>query len=129
MCGIVGLLALRDGPGPGAGEVRAMAATLVHRGPDAEGFLVEGRAALGFRRLSVIDLRSGDQPAFGEDGSVAVFQNGEIYNFRELRAELEADGHAFRSRGDTEVLAHLYEQEGDRFVERLHGMFAIALYD
>ena len=129
MCGIVGLLALRDGPPPCAEEVRAMAGTLVHRGPDADGFFVAGRAALGFRRLSVVDLHTGHQPAFGEDGSVAVFQNGEIYNFRELRGELEAKGHTFRSRGDTEAIAHLYEEEGERFVERLRGMFAIALYD
>jgi asparagine synthase (glutamine-hydrolysing) len=106
-----------------------MATRLVHRGPDSDGYLVDGPVALGVRRLSIIDLATGDQPIFNEDRSVAVIQNGEIYNFPALRAELEQAGHVFRSRSDTEVIAHLYEQDGERFVERLLGMFAIAVYD
>src|SRR5215212_1043654 len=102
MCGIVGILGLGDGPPPEEADVRRMAETLVHRGPDDEGFLVERGVALGFRRLSVIDLEQGNQPVFGEDRSVAVFQNGEIYNFRELRAGLEAKGHQFKTESDTE---------------------------
>src|SRR4051794_12831927 len=128
MCGIVGIFGLRDGPNRAA-DVRAMAGTLVHRGPDADGFLVDGRASLGFRRLSIIDLESGDQPIYNEDRSVAVFQNGEIYNYQELRAELEARGHRFTTHSDTETIVHLYEQEGDSFVERLRGMFAVAVFD
>jgi asparagine synthase (glutamine-hydrolysing) len=129
MCGIAGLLALRDGPPPRAEEIQAMVERLVHRGPDSDGFLIDGPAALGVRRLSIIDLEGGSQPIFSEDRSIAVFQNGEIYNFRELRAELEAKRHRFRTRSDTEVIVHLYEDVGERFVERLRGMFAIALFD
>jgi asparagine synthase (glutamine-hydrolysing) len=106
-----------------------MNAQLVHRGPDSEGFFHSGGVALGMRRLSIIDLEHGDQPISNEDGSVTVVQNGEIYNYRELRRELEGAGHRFRTASDTEVLVHLYEQHGDGFVERLRGMFAIALWD
>ena len=106
-----------------------MSATLVHRGPDSDGAIVEGAVGLAARRLSIIDLETGDQPVANEDGSVHVVQNGELYNYRELRAELEAQGHRFRTHGDTEVLAHLYEQHGDGFAERLRGMFAAAIWD
>ncbi|HET6203787.1 MAG TPA: asparagine synthase (glutamine-hydrolyzing) [Planctomycetota bacterium] len=129
MCGLAGAIALRGSPPPTEADVRAMAATIVHRGPDAEGFFVEGPAALGYRRLAILDLAGGDQPIFSEDGRAVVFQNGEIYNFRELRAELEGKGHSFRTAGDTEVIAHLYEESGDAFPERLRGMFAVAVYD
>jgi asparagine synthase (glutamine-hydrolysing) len=127
MCGICGI-ASSDGP-VDADRVAAMSATLVHRGPDSFGEFSDGTAALAARRLSIIDLETGDQPIANEDGTLHVVQNGEIYNYRELRAELERSGHRFRTRGDTEVLLHLYEQHGDKFAERLRGMFAIAIWD
>src|SRR5215216_2155319 len=90
-----------------------MSATLVHRGPDSDGQLLDGPAALASRRLSIIDLETGDQPIANEDGTVHVVQNGELYNYRELRARLERGGHRFATRSDTEVLVHLYEDHGD----------------
>ncbi|HEY6585284.1 MAG TPA: asparagine synthase (glutamine-hydrolyzing) [Gaiellaceae bacterium] len=127
MCGIAGLA---SGSGTADPErLRAMSATLVHRGPDADGTLVDGPVGLASRRLSIIDLETGDQPIANEDGTVHVIQNGEIYNYRELRAELERAGHRFTTQSDTEVLVHLYEQHGDGFAERLRGMFAIAVWD
>jgi len=101
----------------------------VHRGPDSDGAYVEGPVGLAARRLAIIDLVSGDQPLANEDGRITVVQNGEIYNYRELRLELERAGHRFSTSGDTEVLAHLYEEHGDHFAERLRGMFAVALWD
>src|SRR5215211_1441099 len=127
MCGICGL-ASRGGPAD-PDRLRAMSATLVHRGPDSDGLLVDGPVGLAARRLSIIDLETGDQPLANEDGTIAVVQNGELYNYRELRHELEADGHRFRTHGDTEVLVHLYEEHGDGFAARLRGMFAVALWD
>ena len=129
MCGICGLLA-RDGAGPVDAEaLEAMNATMVHRGPDSAGALVDGPVGLAARRLAIIDLEHGDQPLSNEDGTVTVVQNGEIYNHEALHAELEAAGHRFRTRSDTEVLAHAYEQWGVGFVEQLRGMFALALWD
>src|SRR5215211_2881332 len=106
-----------------------MSAKLVHRGPDSDGSFAAGQAALAARRLAIIDLETGDQPIANEDETVHVVQNGELYNYRELRAELERAGHRFRTHGDTEVLVHLYEQEGLGFARRLRGMFAVALWD
>src|SRR5438309_6499700 len=106
-----------------------MSATLVHRGPDSDGSFVEGGVGLAARRLSIIDLEGGDQPIANEDGTVHVVQNGEIYNHEALRRELQAAGHRFRTRCDTEVLVHLYEEHGDDFARRLRGMFAIAIWD
>jgi asparagine synthase (glutamine-hydrolysing) len=106
-----------------------MSAKLVHRGPDSDGIFAEGQAALAARRLAIIDLETGDQPIANEDSTIHVVQNGELYNYRELRAELERAGHRFRTHGDTEVLVHLYEQEGLEFARRLRGMFAVALWD
>lgn len=106
-----------------------MNAKLVHRGPDSEGTFLDGGVGIAARRLSIIDLQTGDQPLANEDGSVRVAQNGEIYNYRELRAELAAKGHRFASQGDTEVIAHLYEEYGLDFAARLRGMFALAIWD
>jgi len=106
-----------------------MLATLAHRGPDDQFLVADARTAIGTRRLSIIDLDTGRQPLSNEDGSIVVSQNGEIYNYIELREELSAKGHTFRTKGDTETIAHLYEEYGDRLVERLRGMFAIALWD
>ena len=106
-----------------------MSGKLVHRGPDSDGAFVEGPAALAARRLAIIDLQTGDQPIANENETIHVVQNGELYNYRELRAELERAGHRFRTHGDTEVLVHLYEQDGLAFARRLRGMFAVALWD
>jgi asparagine synthase (glutamine-hydrolysing) len=129
MCGIAGQAAL-DGLADPI-EVRKMTEALTHRGPDDEGFYADpgGAVALGMRRLAIIDLTSGRQPIAGEDGRVVCVFNGEIYNFRALRADLEARGHVFRSSSDTEVIVHLYEDEGPACLDRLRGMFAIALWD
>jgi asparagine synthase (glutamine-hydrolysing) len=127
VCGICGI-ASTNGSAV-TDRVAAMSATLVHRGPDSFGEFSDGDVALAARRLSIIDLETGDQPIANEDGTLHVIQNGEIYNYRELRRELERAGHHFRTQGDTEVLLHLYEEHGDRFAERLRGMFAIAIWD
>src|ERR687886_422409 len=109
--------------------LRAMAGALAHRGPDSEGLLVDGRAALAARRLSIIDLTRGHQPMANEDRTVHVVQNGELYEHRSLQADLERRGHRFGSHCDTEVLPHLYEERGAAFADGLRGMFAIALWD
>jgi asparagine synthase (glutamine-hydrolysing) len=127
MCGICGIVA-RDGS-PDRSRLEAMAATLEHRGPDSDGYYVDGPIALAARRLSIIDLEHGDQPIANEDGSIRVVQNGEIYNYRELSADLRHAGHTFRTRCDTEVLVHAYEEWGDEFAKRLRGMFAVAIWD
>ncbi|MBA2361827.1 MAG: asparagine synthase (glutamine-hydrolyzing) [Actinobacteria bacterium] len=127
MCGICGLASKH-----GAADrerLREMSATLVHRGPDSDGALVDGPVGIACRRLSIIDIQGGDQPISNEDGTVHVVQNGEIYNYLELRAELASCGHRFATRCDTEVLVHLYEELGPAFAERLRGMFAIAIWD
>jgi asparagine synthase (glutamine-hydrolysing) len=129
MCGICGLVSLDGVSPPDTGALTTMNRTLEHRGPDSDGLVAVGPVALAARRLSIIDLAGGDQPIANEDGQVQVVQNGEIYNHRELRTKLEARGHAFRTRSDTEVLVHLYEERGPRFVEDLRGMFAVALWD
>src|SRR5688572_16193584 len=129
MCGIAGLLA----PSPTLPVSRElllrMNAAQFHRGPDDGDLHVEPGVGLGHRRLSIIDLSTGRQPLFNEDGSVAVVFNGEIYNYRQLAAELAAAGHAFRTRSDTEVIVHAWEQWGEQCVTRFRGMFAFALWD
>jgi asparagine synthase (glutamine-hydrolysing) len=127
MCGIAGIASSRGAPD--RDRLVAMSATLVHRGPDSDGLVVDGPVGLAARRLSIIDLETGDQPVANEDGSVTVVQNGEIYNYRELRGRLERAGHRFATQGDTEVLAHLYEEHGDGFAGLLRGMFAVAIWD
>lgn len=128
MCGIYGLTNFKEESTP-PGVLQAMGDVITHRGPDDQGAYVGPGVALGMRRLSIIDLAGGHQPICSEDGSVRVVCNGEIYNFLELRKELESKGHVFSCHSDTEVLVHLYEQEGLDFLERLRGMFAIALWD
>lgn len=129
MCGITGIVDLRGEGRVGREVLARMTATLVHRGPDSDGFFVEGSVGLGFRRLSIIDLAGGDQPMFTEDGSVVSVCNGEIFNYVELREGLRARGHAFRTNCDVEVLGHLYEEHGEGFLGRLNGQFAFAVYD
>src|SRR6266581_4855233 len=127
MCGICGIAAPHGRAD--LDRIAAISATLVHRGPDSFGEYAEGPVALAARRLSIIDLETGDQPIGNEDGTVQVVQNGEIYNYRELRRELQRAGHRFRTHGDTEVLVHLYEEHGDGFAAKLRGMFAVAIWD
>ena len=129
MCGIAGILDLHGHRPPQRGELEAMISRLHHRGPDGRGVYAEGPAGLAHARLSIIDLEGGAQPIHNEDRSVWVVFNGEIFNYLELRAELEAQGHRFYTHSDTEVIVHLYEQHGDAFVSRLNGQFAMALWD
>ena len=129
MCGICGQASLDGASGRDPAVLAAMNEALVHRGPDSDGMLLDGPVGLAVRRLSIIDLAGGDQPIANEDGTVHVVQNGEIYNYRELRADLARRGHSFSTHSDTEVLVHLYEERGDSFVADLRGMFAIALWD
>jgi asparagine synthase (glutamine-hydrolysing) len=127
MCGICGIASRTAAPD--LDRLAAMSASLVHRGPDSGGEYANGPIALAARRLSIIDLAGGDQPMVSEDGSCVVVQNGEIYNYPELRRELERDGHSFRTHCDTEVHLHLYERHGPEYVRRLRGMFAVAVWD
>jgi len=129
MCGICGLLDLRGKRDFGPALLRRMNEALRHRGPDEGGEHFEPGLALGHRRLSIIDIATGQQPLFNEDGSVAVVFNGEIYNYRELVPELEALGHVFRTRSDTEVIVHAWEAWGEACVTRFRGMFAFAVWD
>lgn len=129
MCGIVGVYHYGRGQAVEAALLDRMNSLLVHRGPDDAGTHLEGRVGLAMRRLSIIDISSGHQPMGNEDGTVWVTCNGEIYNFRELREELEGKGHPFKTRSDTEVILHLYEEMGPECVRRLRGMFAFALWD
>lgn len=129
MCGIVGVCNPRGEP-VAAPLIQRMTRALAHRGPDGEGHYTDGAVALGHRRLAIIDLSpAGQQPMANEDGSVVISYNGEIYNFQRLRVELEAQGHRFHSRTDTEVVVHAYEAWGDECVQRLNGMFAFAIWD
>ncbi len=128
MCGIAGIVGSR-GDVIDASDIRQMCQTIVHRGPDDEGFYVEGPVGLGMRRLSIIDLSGGRQPIHNEDESVWIVFNGEIYNFPQLRSELLDRGHQFYTHSDTEVIVHLYEEMGADCVQKLRGMFAFALYD
>ena len=129
MCGIAGIAATAGGRPPCMRQLRAMCDTMVHRGPDDQGVEINAGVALGMRRLSIIDLEGGHQPIANEDGTVRVIFNGEIYNYRALRRELEQKGHRFASASDTEVIVHLWEEVGADFPTRLNGMFAIALHD
>ena len=129
MCGIAGFAGWPLGAEEAGRSVRAMCDAILHRGPDDSGYFVAPEVALGMRRLSIIDVAGGQQPIGNEDGSVQVVFNGEIYNHHEVRRDLVGRGHRFRTRSDTETIVHLYEEMGEAFVERLRGMFAIALWD
>lgn len=129
MCGITGKLHFDRQASVDPNLLRQMMRVIEHRGPDGEGVHLSGPVGLGHRRLAIIDLSTGDQPMCNEDASVWVVFNGEIYNYVELRADLLARGHVFRSNSDTEVIVHLYEELGDRCVEKFQGMFAFALWD
>lgn len=128
MCGICGIFDLSGEPIERA-TLSRMNAVIRHRGPDGEGEFVDGELGLGHRRLSIIDVGGGGQPIGNEDGSIQIVFNGEIYNFVELRSELEAFGHRFKTRSDTEVIVHAYEQWGTACVSRFNGMFAFAIWD
>jgi len=129
MCGIAGILAESSGAPPRREELEAMTRALRHRGPDGDGYYTDFAVGLGHARLSIIDLAGGAQPIHNEDETVWVVFNGEIFNYVELRATLEMQGHRFYTHSDTEVLVHLYEQHGEDFVQHLNGQFAIALWD
>ncbi|MFO0756289.1 MAG: asparagine synthase (glutamine-hydrolyzing) [Byssovorax sp.] len=130
MCGIAGVVALREGLAPPSREALCrMAGALLHRGPDEQGIYRDARAGLAHTRLSIIDLSTGQQPLANEDGSLWVVFNGEIFNYLELRSELIAAGHVFRTRSDTEVIVHAYEAWGDHAFARFNGQFAVALWD
>jgi asparagine synthase (glutamine-hydrolysing) len=129
MCGICGKLEFDSGSKIAPSLLKQMADAMVHRGPDDEGYFVDGQAGLGFRRLSIIDLSGGHQPLANEDGSIWIVFNGEIYNYKELRAFLVAKGHVFKTQSDTEVIVHLYEEFGVGCVDKLRGMFGFAIWD
>lgn len=129
MCGLAGFLGPPDAPGAARATLERMIRTLHHRGPDGYGFHVDGGVGLAHARLAVIDLPTGAQPIANERGTVWTVFNGEIFNYRSLRMELQRRGHRFATQSDTEVIVHLYEEHGDRFVEHLNGQFAIALWD
>ncbi len=129
MCGIVGKLKFDAEATVARPEIETMLAPIVHRGPDGSGIYLDGNVGLGHRRLSIIDLSTGDQPMANEDETVWIAFNGEIYNFPELRDQLHAKGHVFRSRSDTEVIVHAYEEYGPDCVTHLRGMFAFAIWD
>jgi asparagine synthase (glutamine-hydrolysing) len=129
MCGIVGIVKLNPGESVDEPRLKLMRDVLRHRGPDGEGLLIDGPVGLGHRRLAIVDVAGGHQPMPNEDETAWIVLNGEIYNHAALRPELEARGHRYRTRSDTETVLHLYEEEGERCVERLRGMFAFAVWD
>ncbi len=131
MCGIAGWANLENKPSQNTSEavLHSMCERMKHRGPDSEGLWTNESVSLGMRRLSIIDLHTGEQPVYSEDKSIVVVMNGELYNFREVRADLEKRGHKFETRTDTEILPHLYEEYGEAMLEHISGMFAFALWD
>jgi asparagine synthase (glutamine-hydrolysing) len=129
MCGITGMAAFNRGLEPTYNKLEAMCNTITHRGPDETGMHIRDGVALGMRRLSIIDIKGGNQPIYNEDRSIRTVYNGEIYNFRELRKELENKGHVFSTNTDTEVIVHAYEEFGDDFPQHFNGMFAFVLHD
>lgn len=129
MCGIAGILALTGGAPAARPELERMIHTLRHRGPDGFGYYQSGPIGFAHARLSIIDLTTGDQPMSNADGSLWTVFNGEIFNYLELRTELQRAGYVFRTSSDTETILHAYAEYGDEFVHRLNGQFAIALWD
>src|SRR5918992_1283241 len=130
MCGINGIaFSSRSGRTVSRSQLEAMRDVVRHRGPDDEGLFVDENVGLGHRRLSIVDVAAGHQPMTNEDGTLHIIYNGEIYNHADFRQDLEARGHVYRTHCDTETILHLYEEEGERSVERLRGMFAFALWD
>ena len=129
MCGIAGVLDLRGGRPPSRELLVRMAAALHHRGPDEHGIYRDRRAGLAHARLSIIDLSTGQQPLANEDETLWIAFNGEVFNYLELRAELEALGHRFRTKSDTEVIVHAWEAWGEAAFERMNGQWAVALWD
>src|SRR6266571_9547905 len=129
MCGICGIVYSGEERPVQRDTLAQMNAQIVHRGPDDDGFFVEGNVGLAMRRLSIIDIRTGQQPISNEDESLWIVYNGEIYNHRELRSKLEARGHCYRTKSDTETIVHLYEEYGSECVQHLRGMFAFAIWD
>jgi asparagine synthase (glutamine-hydrolysing) len=129
MCGICGKLEFDPEAKIAPNLLKKMADAIVHRGPDDEGYYIKGQVGLGFRRLSIIDLSGGHQPLSNENDSIWIIFNGEIYNYQELRAELISKGHVFRTKSDTEVIVHLFEEYGRDCVQKLRGMFAFAIWD
>lgn len=126
MCGIVGFI---DKSKNKKDTIKKMADLIKHRGPDSDGYYTDDIAGLGFRRLSIIDLNNGDQPIYNEDHTKLIFFNGEIYNYEELKKELEENGHTFTTKADTEVILHGYEEYGSKILPKLRGMFAFIIYD
>src|SRR5271155_5576341 len=129
MCGICGQFNFGTGAPVAQRDVERMAKAIIHRGPDDEGFYIAGALGLGFRRLSIIDLAGGHQPMSDREETVWIVFNGEIYNFHELRQELKNFGHVFQTNSDTEVIIHGYKQWGDEVLNRLNGMFGLAIWD
>ncbi len=129
MCGIAGILSLNKGLNIQDNAIKRMTSSLYHRGPDDEGYFINKDIALGFRRLSIIDLDTGNQPIHNEDKRIWTVFNGEIYNYKELRLLLEKKGHVFYTKTDTEVIVHLYEEYGQNMVSYLRGMFGICIWD
>ena len=129
MCGICGQVLFDPEARVDPAELRRMTEAIIHRGPDSDGYYLEDTVGLGMRRLRIIDLETGEQPIANEDGSLWIVLNGEIYNYVELRPELEARGHVFRTRSDTETILHLYEDYGPKCLEHLNGMYAFAIWD
>src|SRR5919201_1654018 len=129
MCGICGQYNFGHGTPVLRADIEAMTGTIKHRGPDDGGYLFDGSLGLGFRRLSIIDLAGGHQPMSDAEETVWVIFNGEIYNFRELRQQLESRGHRFRTSSDTEAIVHGYKEWGTGVFDRLNGMFGVAIWD
>ena len=131
MCGIAGWINLENNRAENHSEavLHSMCERMKHRGPDSEGLWLDEQVALGMRRLSIIDLHTGEQPVYSEDKQIVVVMNGELYNLREVRKDLEKRGHKFETQTDTEILPHLYEEYGEAMLEQINGMFAFALWD
>jgi asparagine synthase (glutamine-hydrolysing) len=129
MCGICGVVSFQPNVPVDRSTLLQMNASLQHRGPDDEGYYEDDQVGLAMRRLSIIDLHTGQQPISNESGDIWVVYNGEIYNFQKVRAVLEQRGHIFKTQTDTEIIVHAYEEYGDQCVTHFNGMFAIALWD